>query len=77
MIAASQLQDLIVSTLVKRVGGTQRRWRIAVGPVRLLDAARYAHCNWSVTPAGTPRENSEIERLLDQLRLDYPLAAPD
>ena len=69
---ASQLQDLIVSTLVRQAGGTQRRWRIALGPVRLRDPRHYATCNWEVTPSGTPRENAAIERLLDTLRIEYP-----
>ena len=72
----SQLQDLIVSTLVRQGGGTQRRWRIALGPVRLRDPIDYAHCNWDVTPSGTPRENAAIERLLDTIRLDHPTVLP-
>lgn len=72
----SQLQDLIVSTLVKQAGGTQRRWRIALGPIKLRDSLSYAHCNWEVTPSGTPRENAAIERLLDTIRLEHPTASP-
>ena len=74
---ASQLQDLIVSTLVKQVGGTQRRWRIALGPIKLRDPLSYVHCNWEVAPSGTPRENAAIERLLDTIRLEHPTASPD
>ena len=69
---ASQLQDLIVATLVKQVGGTQRRWRIALGPVHVRDSRSYPPCNWEVRPNGTPRENAAIERLLDVLRLEHP-----
>jgi hypothetical protein len=69
---ASQLQDLIVSTLVRQAGGTQRRWRIALGPIELRDPRSYAHCNWEVAPSGTPRENAAIERLLDTIRLEHP-----
>jgi hypothetical protein len=71
----SQLQDLIVSTLVKQAGGTQRRWRIALGPIKLRDPLSYVHCNWEVTPSGTPRENAAIERLLDTIRLEHPTAS--
>ncbi|WP_447725520.1 hypothetical protein [Sphingomonas koreensis] len=73
---ASQLQDLIVSTLVKQAGGTQRRWRIALGPVKLRAPRSSSHCNWEVTPGGTPRENAAIERLLDTVRLDHPNISP-
>lgn len=71
----SQLQDLIVSTLAKQVGGTQRRWRIALGPIRLRDPLSYVHCNREATPSGTPRENAAIERLLGTIRLDHPTAS--
>ena len=72
----SQLQDLIVFTLVKQRGGSQRRWRIALGPVQLRDPDIYAHCNWDVAPSGTPRENAAIERLLDTIRLEHPNVSP-
>ena len=71
----SQLQDLIVSTLVKQVGGTQRRWRIALCPIKLRAPLSYVRCNWEVAPSGTPRENSAIERLLDTIRLEHPTAS--
>lgn len=67
----SELQDLIAATLARRIGGSQRRWRMALGPVRVHDAADFP-CNWSFAPSGTARENAEIERLLDDLRLQYP-----
>jgi hypothetical protein len=69
---ASELQDLLVAALVRKVGGTQRRWRMAIGPVRLHDRATHSHCNWSVAPSGSHREISEIERLLDDVRLRHP-----
>lgn len=72
----SQLLDLIVSTLVRQTGGSQRRWRIALGPVRLRDPRHYSHCNWEVVPSGTPRENAAIERLLDTIRLEHPEVSP-
>ena len=69
---ASQLQDLIIDSLVRTVGGTRRQWRIAVGPIRMLDEKTHPHCNWSVSPAGSYRENATIERLLDDVRLTHP-----
>ena len=74
-MTASELQDLLLRTLTRDGGGTQRRWRVVLGPIRLHDAATHAHCNWSVDPAGTPREVDEVERLLDRIRLDHPIVA--
>src|SRR3546814_3015875 len=72
-MTASELQDLLVATLVRKAGGTRRRWRIAVGPVRLHDLATHPHCNWSIAPSGGVREVAEIEQLLDSLRLAHPI----
>lgn len=70
---ASDLQDLIVRTLVRQSGGSRRDWHLAVGAVRIHDVATHPHCNWSLAPSGDSRENERIERLLDTLRLDHPL----
>lgn len=72
---ASQLQDLLVNTLIKESGGSRRRWRIALGPVRLRDPRNYAPCNWEIHPSGSARENAAIERLLDTVRLEHPTVA--
>jgi len=72
-MTASELQDLLITTLVRKAGGTRRQWRIAIGPVRLLDAATHPHCNWSVAPSGSNAEISAIERLLDDVRLTHPI----
>ncbi len=69
----SELQDLIVAALAREHGGTQRRWRIALGPLRVHDAATHPHCNWSAAPQGSARENDQIERLLDTIRLAHPI----
>ena len=71
-MTASELQELLVSTLLRQVGGTRRQWRMAVGPVRLHDLATHPHCNWSVAPSGGAREVAAIERLLDDVRLSHP-----
>ncbi|ODP37308.1 hypothetical protein BFL28_03345 [Sphingomonas turrisvirgatae] len=73
---ASQLQDLIVTMLVRRAGGTQRQWRAVVGPVKLHDIATHAHCNWSLAPSGRADQVAEVERLLDTVRLDHPIVTP-
>lgn len=76
-MTASELQDLLIKRLARTAGGTARRWRIAIGPVHVREASTYAHCNWEVRPSGTPRENAEIEHLLDTVRLEYSILRPD
>lgn len=76
-MTASELQDLIVTVLFKQAGGTRRRWRIVLGPVRVHDLATHPHCNWSVTPSGGSRENGAVEDVLDRVRLDHPIVAED
>lgn len=72
MPSVSQLQDMMVKSLVRSAGGSQRRWRIALGPISLRNVQQDWHCNWSVTPSGSARENAEIEKLLDRVRLEHP-----
>lgn len=72
-MTASQIQDLILRALVREQGGNLRRWRIALGPVRVLDMARHPHCNWAVTPMGSSPENHAIETLLDRIRAEHPI----
>ena len=74
-MTASEIQALLVTTLVRKLGGTQRRWRMAIGPVRLHDRATHPHCNWSVSPSGNPNDIAEIEQLLEDVRLRYPVVA--
>jgi hypothetical protein len=76
-MTASELQDMLVRTLARQGGGTQRQWRLVLGPVRLYDAATHPHCNWSFDPSGDARENGEVERLLDKVRLSHPIARKD
>ena len=71
-MTASELQDRLVAALVRKVGGTQRQWRLAIGPVRLHDRATHSHCNWSVAPSGSSQVIAEIENLLDDVRLSHP-----
>lgn len=73
----SQLRELLVTLLVRRAGGTQRRWRAVLGPVRVHDVATHAHCNWSVAPSGSVSEIAQVEELLDTVRLEHPIVAPD
>lgn len=70
---AHQLQDLLLNRLVRQHGGERRRWRSAMGPIRMHDLATHAHCNWSIYPSGSVRENAAIERLLDDVRGAQPI----
>jgi hypothetical protein len=76
-MTATDLQYLLISRLIRQSGGTARRWRIAIGPVRIRDASTHTHCNWEVQPSGTAREVADIERLLDVVRLDHPILSAD
>lgn len=76
-MTVSDLHDRIVTSLVKAHGGTKRRWRMALGSVRVHDRRTHPHCNWSVSPSGNPSENEAIERLLDDLRVAEPLIEQD
>ncbi|WP_254294190.1 hypothetical protein [Sphingomonas tagetis] len=72
---ASKLQDLVIVALMRKSGGTQRRWRAVLGPIKVHDPRTHAHCNWSVAPSGTSREIGEVERLLDIIRLEHPIVS--
>jgi len=72
-MTAGELQDLLVTALVRQMGGSKRDWRAALGPVRVYSAATHPHCNWSVAPSGSAGENAIIERLLDDFRGKHPL----
>ncbi|WP_260596913.1 hypothetical protein [Sphingomonas endolithica] len=71
-MTAGALEDLIIARLTRASGGTARGWRMALGPIKVRDAATHPHCNWEVEPSGTVRETAAIERLLDTVRLDHP-----
>ncbi|MDF0542484.1 hypothetical protein PX699_09040 [Sphingobium sp. H39-3-25] len=72
-MTSTDLLDLLIATLVREVGGNRRKWRTAIGPVRIYSTATHAHCNWAVAPSGTARENAEIERIVDGMRLQHPI----
>lgn len=55
---------------MRRRGGTQLRWS-TVGPIKFNDLRDDAHRHWTLTPSDTTRAHAEIERPLDQVRLDH------
>lgn len=72
-MTASDLQTLFVRTLMREAGGDRRRWRIALGDVRVYSLATHPHCNWAVTPSGSVREIARIEGVADVLRAQHPI----
>lgn len=74
---AGELRDLIVATLARQHGGPARRWRLALGQVRVYDRSTHPDINWTVDPYGSAAENAVVERLLDDLRPAYPYVERD
>jgi hypothetical protein len=74
-MTSHELLDVLLSTLVRSHGGDRRRWRLVLGRIRVHSLETHPHCNWSVAPAGSARENALIERMLDELRAVHPVIA--
>ncbi|MFS2112321.1 hypothetical protein ACCC88_21735 [Sphingomonas sp. Sphisp140] len=72
-MTALDLTDQFLAILLREVGGTRRRWRNVIGPVKRYSAATHPHCNWSITPGGKADENAAVERIADRLRDKYPI----
>ncbi|WP_245896647.1 hypothetical protein [Sphingomonas fennica] len=75
IMTSSELQNLIVATLTRNAGGSRRRWRLVVGPVRVYSLGTHPHCNWSVAPSGSAGENTVVEDLIDTIRSAHPIVA--
>lgn len=74
-MTAGDLQDRIVTRLLRLHGGTRQRWRSVLGPLRVHDVETHPHCNWSAMPTGSVREVELTERLLDDVRAELPVVA--
>lgn len=72
-MTALDLTDQFLAILLREFGGTRRRWRNVIGPVKRYSATTHPHCNWSITPGGEAEENAAIERIADRLRDKYPI----
>lgn len=72
-MTAADLIDQFLAILLREVGGTRRRWRNVIGPVKRYSAATHPHCNWSITPGGAADENEAVERIADRLREKHPI----
>jgi len=73
MLTASELRDRLVTVLTRDHLGDRRRWRMAVGKVRVYSTDTHAHCNWSVTPSGSAEDIDRIETLVDRFREEFPI----
>lgn len=74
-MTTDDLTDLLIKALIRKHGRSQRMWRAALGTIRVHDARTHPHCNWSVTPSGSPAEIEMVEALLDEVRLSHPIVA--
>ncbi|WOK37219.1 hypothetical protein [Sphingomonas sp. C3-2] len=74
-MTSSELQELIIATLLRERGGTRRRWRTALGAVRVYSVSTHPHCNWTVTPSGSAHDMAVIEEMLDTMRARHPLVS--
>ncbi|WP_213981300.1 hypothetical protein [Sphingomonas sp. dw_22] len=70
------LIERFLARLLREQGGTRRRWRNVIGPVRVYSPETHAHCNWSITPSGNPAEVAAVEAVSDALRLENPIVTP-
>ncbi len=74
-MTADDLVDRFLAALLRTHGGTRRRWRTVLGPVRVYSPETHPHCNWSITPAGSGAEIAAVEALADRLRSEHPILA--
>ncbi len=74
-MTASDLENLLVTRLVRERGGTSQTWRRALGKVIVRDPKTHPHCNWEVRLSGTDAQRAAIESLLDEVRLEYSIVA--
>ncbi len=67
-----ELQQLLVTTLVRARGDSRTKWRRAIGEIKLYSRDTHPHCNWEVRAAGTMREIAAVEVAVDTIRADHP-----
>lgn len=70
---ASDLEQLLIARLIRERGGSSQSWRRALGKVIVRDTKTHPHCNWDVRLGGTDTQRAAIERLLDDVRLEYSI----
>lgn len=72
-MTASDLEQLLIARLIRERGGTSQTWRRALGKIIVRDTKTHAHCNWDVRLSGSDTQRAAIERLLDDVRLEYSI----
>lgn len=72
-MTASDLEHLLIARLIRERGGTSQSWRRALGKLIVRDITTHTHCNWDVRLSGTDAQRAAIERLLDDVRLEYSI----
>lgn len=75
-MTASDLQSLLITTLLRDHGGDRRRWRLVLGEVKVYSLSTHPHCNWSVTPSGAFADIDAVETLVDHVRAQHPIVTP-
>jgi hypothetical protein len=76
-MSSSELLSLIVNMLVRAHGGAPRRWRRAVGPIKVYSRTTHAHCNWDVRSSGSIYEVACVEAMVDTVRSSRPFVIED
>jgi hypothetical protein len=76
-MSSSELLSLIVTMLVRAHGGAPRRWRRAVGPIKVYSRSMHAHCNWDVRSTGSIYEVACVEAMVDTVRGTRPFVVED
>jgi hypothetical protein len=72
-MTASDLEQLLITRLIRERGGTSQTWRRALGKVIVRDTKTHPHCNWDFRPSGNDAQRAAIERLLDDVRLEHSI----
>jgi hypothetical protein len=74
-MTASDLEQLLITRLIRERGGTSQTWRRALGKMIVRDAKTHPHCNWDFRLSGTDAQRAAIERLLDDVPLEHSIVA--
>lgn len=74
-MTASDLEQLLITRLIRERGGTSQTWRRALGTAIVRDTTTHPHCNWDFRLSGTISQRAAIERLLDDVRLEHSIVA--
>jgi hypothetical protein len=67
-----ELRDTLVRILTGAAGGTEAKWRKAVGKVEKLSLAFNINSNWAINPTGTAGELATIAQAVDVVRAAHP-----